>query len=71
MDESIWGLKCPTCGGTDDLVIEARTWIALREDGTDADGSDHEWDEDSRIDCIECGNSAKVFQFQIKEDSSE
>ncbi len=59
--KDIFGLQCPAChddtGFTIDIVIE--TTARLSVDGTDDDGGDHEWTDESGLRC-DCGWSGKV-----------
>ena len=49
-------MECPECGA-EYLDVQARVWVRLVDDGTDADASrdgNHEWDDDSACAC-DCG----------------
>lgn len=64
-----WEMQCPKCKKDSYLDVQVQSWVRLVPDGTDADeASEHdtEWDEDSRCDCRNCGNSGKVHQFKVK-----
>jgi len=59
-------MRCPKCGGCDEIDVLAQVWIRLCEDGTDADTSengDHEFGEDSPVSCGGCGHAGTVKQF--------
>jgi hypothetical protein len=60
-------MRCPGCGDTDHIDIEALVSVRLTDDGTDADISangDHYWDQDSHASCVACGFSGSVRQFE-------
>lgn len=62
-----WGLRCPECGGSDDIDIAATVWVRLCRDGTDptlAACGDHEWGDDSSASCDGYGHQATVSAFQ-------
>lgn len=59
-----WEMACPTCeaGGTY-LEVEAKVWVRLVVDGTDADlasVNDHEWNNESPCQCSDCGWTGTV-----------
>lgn len=63
-------MKCPKCGGEDEIDIEAIVSVRLTSDGTDADGAadgDHFWDETSKASCGTCGHEATVKEFTPEE----
>ena len=57
-------VQCPNCGDDDDLTIEAvrRLDVRLYPDGTDDDGGDTEWDDNSGCSCGKCNWSGTVGQ---------
>ena len=63
------GIKCPKCGSEDRFKIEATTIFEVTDDGTDVH-EDVEWDDDSYIECMECGLSGKIKDFHVEEDDS-
>ena len=60
-------MTCPNCGDSDHIEIEAKVWVRLTSDGTDADeaksGYGHEWDDDSPAICQACGHQGTVLSF--------
>jgi hypothetical protein len=62
---NIFDMRCPACGGTDQIDILAEVWIRMCEDGTDADASgrgDHHFTPESTA-CCACGHWATVADF--------
>jgi len=49
-----WEMVCPECKA-DDFEVEIKVFARLHEDGTEIDGGDHEWSDESQCYCIECG----------------
>ena len=45
------GVKCPVCGGEGAFKIEARVVVLVTDEGTEDQGSDYEWDQDSYCEC--------------------
>jgi hypothetical protein len=63
-----FGMKCPSCGSSDEIDIAATVWVRLCRDGTDvttAANGDHEWDNDSAAVCCGCGHSGLVRNFDL------
>ena len=65
---NLFDMRCPKCGGTDQIDILAEVWIRVCEDGTDADADasgcgDHHFTPASRA-CCACGYSATVADFE-------
>jgi hypothetical protein len=59
-------LRCPHCGSTDRLDVEATVWLRITENGTDADLSangDHEFTAASPTVCGQCGQRGELRQF--------
>ena len=63
-------LRCPECGSSDQIDVNASIWARVTNDGTDPnlskDGS-HEWDDDSPARCAACGHSGKIGVFRQSE----
>lgn len=65
------GLACPKCGQDDELLVVAKMWVSLRDDGTDpfADSTkmcgDVEYDNDSSAQCPECGFHGELRDFMV------
>lgn len=61
------GLRCPHCGDTNRIDIEATVWLRVAENGTDADLSgngDHEFTPESWTVCGQCGEGGELRQFE-------
>ncbi len=59
-------LRCPKCGDAHHIDIEARLWIRVCLDGTDADAShngDHEYTPRSAALCSSCWHCGTVREF--------
>lgn len=65
---------CPECGNENELIVEAKTFVSLTDDGTDAhaDSLRHfegpEWGENSVAVCPQCDFSSTVGDFTYSED---
>jgi hypothetical protein len=63
-------LRCPECGSSDQIDVNASIWARVTNDGTDPnlskDGT-HEWDDDSPARCAACGHSGKTGVFRQNE----
>jgi hypothetical protein len=60
-------LRCPQCGDTNRIDIEATVWLRVTENGTDADLSgngDHEFTPESWTVCGQCGAGGELRQFE-------
>jgi hypothetical protein len=61
-----FGLRCPSCEGTDEIDVRALVWIRLFEDGTDAyvsEDRNSEWGERSEAYCAACGFTGRIKEF--------
>lgn len=64
------GLACPCCAQEDEVLVYARVWVALRDDGTDpfADSlknrGDTDYDDGSAAECPCCGYIGKMNNFR-------
>ena len=59
-------MKCPCCGGDDEIDIAATVWVRLCHNGTDifeAHNGDHEWSDGSDAQCCACGHTGTVREF--------
>lgn len=60
--------KCPNCGGEDRLRVVIKVWADLIQDEgmieTVINDSDHEFEDDSPMNCRKCGHtdSARAFE---------
>ena len=63
-------LRCPECGSSDQIDVNASIWARVTNDGTDPnlskDGS-HEWDDDSPARCAASAHSGKIGVFRQSE----
>ena len=68
-------MRCPKCGGTDEIDIQAQIWIRLTSNGTDADAADgngdHVFDNSSPAACSSCGYSGRLGSFEGPESSAK
>src|SRR5229473_843445 len=62
-----FGYLCPKCSRGDSLSIAATVWVGLLPDGTDADNSDHEWDDKDGAACSACNWDGKVSDLKQAE----
>ncbi len=64
------GMACPLCGQEDKLLILAKMWVAMTDDGTDPfddalnGAGDVEYEDDSRCVCPVCDHSGIVREFR-------
>lgn len=71
------GLRCPECENEAELVVCARVWVSLTDDGTDpyADSTKNcggtDYDDDSDARCPDCGYTGKLKDFKIKTKENE
>lgn len=66
-------LKCPACGGTDQIDIAVSHWSRVTETGTDGDLSgDHgeDFDGGSAARCCACDHYGQVADFEPDEVAS-
>lgn len=63
---SAFNMACPKCGRDDDIRIYMHTWAVLGPDGTDANDSEHIWDEHDDCACGMCGHHARVAEFMLE-----
>jgi hypothetical protein len=56
---------CPRCGQEDRFKITAIISCIVTDDGSDPVG-DHEWDNDSATQCLECGFDGELKDFREK-----
>ena len=58
------GFKCPKCNSEGPFRIEVSTVMTVTDNGTEGDGADHEWDENSYCECPKCdyANIVKTFR---------
>jgi hypothetical protein len=64
-----FNMRCPKCGGEDQIDIAATVWVRLTGDGTDADEAadgGHFWDDDSPARCVRwrCDHQGTVKDFE-------
>jgi len=58
-------IACPICGNRDEFKVEVLTRASLTDDGTDAEVGDHEYSENSYIECFSgtCRHHGRVRDF--------
>jgi hypothetical protein len=69
-----FNMKCPGCGGTDEIDVAATVWVRLCRDGTDifeAHNGDHEWSDHSEAQCCACGQTGTVRDFSTSRGGSK
>jgi DNA-directed RNA polymerase subunit RPC12/RpoP len=60
---------CRNCGSKNlrvAVLVMAKFWQNPKNPenfSTDVNDSDHEWDDDSRMDCEDCGYSSEAWRF--------
>jgi len=57
------GIICPKCGQEDEFKITALITCLVNDDGSEPMG-DHEWDDESRCECVSCEFSGKLKDFK-------
>lgn len=63
------GFCCPECGSEGPFDIEITTTARVYDSGA-CDTTDHEWDDDSPCECVECGHAARVEDFTKEANSN-
>ena len=58
------GFRCPRCGSDAEFRIEVCTVVTLTDDGSDYDGADLEWQDDSYCRCTACDHPGTVKDFR-------
>jgi len=66
-----FNMRCPKCKKTDSIAIVIQAWAMLTSEGTevyhdDCPDNDHLWDEKSGAQCVACGKTGKVKDFDAK-----
>jgi DNA-directed RNA polymerase subunit RPC12/RpoP len=65
-------IRCPHCGNDHHFHISAGVLAYVTDDGAEAaNNGSIEWDEDSAIECPECGHSGTVGRFTTTESEEE
>jgi hypothetical protein len=55
--------RCPKCGSEDHVEVVAQIWVRMTQDGSDANHSDHEYEDESPARCGACGYTGKFGDF--------
>lgn len=63
---NLFNFKCPKCGDTESLVIEAITTIKLFSDGTEPVDGTHEWTDESVTSCGHCEWTGTVKELEVE-----
>ena len=61
-----YGMKCPSCGESNQIDVAAIVWVRLCQDGTDifeAANGDQEWTDTSAAYCGSCDHAGTVASF--------
>lgn len=62
------GLRCPRCGQSEHLRLEAYQWADWEPDGTSPDTDcDPAWGAESACNCPECEYEGRVLDFLAQE----
>lgn len=64
-----FGMKCPKCGTSDQIDVQASVWLRLCSDGTDlyqAKNQDHEWADANAALCASCDHTGAVREFEAR-----
>lgn len=61
------GLECPSCESSGPFEITTACIARVSDDGIE-ETRDHEWNESSRIDCLDCGYRFTVGKFKKQDD---
>jgi len=59
------GIRCPNCGETDNFKVKAVVVCEVSDEGSDANASDHEWDDDDTCICSTCNHEAPMEDFRF------
>jgi hypothetical protein len=62
------GMQCPECKSYGPFCIDVLMTVTVYDNGTEDDGGDTEWDENSRCICPQCDYAATVAEFTTRED---
>jgi hypothetical protein len=63
-------IRCPKCHQEDRFFIMGCALFDVTDDGSEAVG-DHEWDDESRASCPECGHTGRLKHFYAHPDSDD
>lgn len=61
------GFKCPKCGYDKEFRIEVSTVLTFTDAGSNDEGADNEWQDDSYCECTVCDHAGKVSDFRREE----
>jgi hypothetical protein len=62
-----FSMKCPRCGASDRVDVQALIWLRMRPDGSDpyeAKNQAHEWTDNSIAMCCKCDHIGTVREFE-------
>jgi len=62
-ENALRGMRCPHCGNSSNFDITTTVICKVDDDGSDANYSDHEWDDDSQCRCSRCAYEGVVRDF--------
>jgi phage FluMu protein Com len=60
------GIRCPGCKQEDELMIELLVSVRITDDGTEDQGGDYEWDDNSPCSCPKCKFLGTIKDFQVE-----
>jgi hypothetical protein len=64
------GIRCPSCGYEDGVLIAATIYVHVTDEGTE-EGGDTEWTDASYCECAGCKHTATVKDFTIENQSAK
>jgi Zn ribbon nucleic-acid-binding protein len=64
------GIRCPQCGHEDAFRIEAQITVYVTDDGTEDQGGDYAWEDESPCQCVACMHTATIKDFRIENQSA-
>ena len=59
------GIRCPNCGNVDNFKVTAVVGCQVSDEGSDANESDHDWDDDADCTCSACNHNAPMSDFRF------
>jgi hypothetical protein len=63
------GIRCPHCGDEDAFRIEAQVTVYVTDEGTEDQGGDYAWEDESPCQCAACKHGGTIKDFRIENQS--
>ncbi len=60
------GIACPKCGADDAFFIKAAIEVLVHDDGTEDQGGDYIWDQDTHCRCAACDHHGRLSDFRVE-----